>query len=108
MSVELVFNALGEPIRRQLLETLSVQGPKTATELARSYPITRQGILKHLHVLQQAGLVSVRQHGRDKRYELSPEPLGEISHWAEAIGGRWEDRMQRLKGMMENGEETER
>lgn len=106
MSVAPVFSALGEPLRRQLLETIAAQGPLTATELARLYPITRQGILKHLQVLQQAGLLTVSQYGRDKRYELSPEPLGELADWTREIGSKWEGRLQRLKHMLENGEQA--
>ena len=102
LSVGNVFHALAEPVRRQLVEMLADEGPKTATELARLYPITRQGILKHLHVLQEADLVRVRRHGRDKRYELSPQPLAEVANWTERVGTRLEERLHRLKDMLEN------
>lgn len=102
MSAEPIFTALGEPIRRELLETIAEQGPQTATELARLYPITRQAILKHLGVLQQAGLVTVRRSGRNMRFELTPEPLGALTNWVEEIGGKWEERLQRLKDMLES------
>lgn len=58
MSADLIFTALGELVRRRLVETIAVRGPQTATDLARLYPITRQGLVKHLIVLQQAGLPS--------------------------------------------------
>lgn len=100
MSAERIFNALGEPIRRKLLETLAEHTPKTATELAAYFPITRQGILKHLNVLQAAGLVSVQQEGRDKRYSLPPNSLGEMEKWIETLGDRTEKRLLRLRDML--------
>ena len=71
-----IFAALADPMRRKLLVNLAQSSPKTATVLAQEYPITRQGILKHLDVLEHAGLVTVYQQGREKRYSLTPEPLG--------------------------------
>ncbi|TDQ36611.1 ArsR/SmtB family transcription factor [Aureibacillus halotolerans] len=104
MSAEAIFTALGEPVRRDLLETIAAQGPQTATELSRNFPITRQAILKHLNVLEGAALVTVQQQGRDKRYELSTAPLNELTAWVEAIGTRSEERLQRLKAMLESEE----
>ncbi|MBP1994879.1 ArsR/SmtB family transcription factor [Paenibacillus eucommiae] len=102
MSTEPIFAALGDPFRRKLLENLAENSPKTATQLAELYPLTRQGILKHLNVLEDAGLVEVQQQGREKRYFLTPAPLGELERWVQAIGGKWDERLQLLKGMIEN------
>jgi len=96
-----VFAALADPTRRQLLVNLADNGPKTATQLAEEYPITRQGVIKHLHILEDAGLVAVAQKGREKRYTLTPEPLGEIDRWIQEIGARWEERLARLKAFVE-------
>ena len=62
-----IFAALADPMRRSLLVNLAENSPRTATQLAEEFPITRQGILKHLRVLEQAGLVAVHQVGRDTR-----------------------------------------
>ncbi len=98
-----LFTALADPVRRQLLEDLAEASPKTATQLARAYyPKTRQGILKHLNVLEDAGLVTVYQKGREKRYTLTPEPLGELDQWIAALNARWEARLMRLKNFIEN------
>jgi DNA-binding transcriptional ArsR family regulator len=96
-----VFAALADPTRRQLLTNLARHSPKTATQLAAEYPITRQGILKHLRILRAAGLVAVRQAGREKRYSLSPEPLGEVAQWVREIETLWDRRLGRLKAMLE-------
>lgn len=59
-----LFAALADPTRRSLLLTLAEASPTTATQCARDYPISRQGILKHLTVLEDAGLVAVQPRGR--------------------------------------------
>jgi DNA-binding transcriptional ArsR family regulator len=98
---QLLFVALADPMRRSLLMHLANQSPKTATELAEEYPITRQGILKHLNILEAAGLVAVHQKGRDKRYILTPEPLGELDQWIKDISAVWDERLLRLKVLLE-------
>ena len=97
-----IFAALADPTRRKLLVSLAENSPKTATQLAEEYPITRQGILKHLHILEDAGLVAVYQQGREKRYTLTPEPLSEIDQWIKDISHRWDERLLRLKTLLEN------
>lgn len=99
-----IFVALADPTRRHLLIHLAEGSPKTATQLAAEYPITRQAILKHLTILAEAGLVTVRQQGRDKQYTLTPEPLGEVEQWVKAISARWEARLLRLKLLLETAE----
>lgn len=103
-----VFAALADPTRRTLLLNLAEHSPKTATQLAEEYDmITRQGILKHLNVLQDAGLVTVYQHGREKRYVLRPEPLSELDQWIRDISNKWDERLLRLKNLVESQEHGE-
>jgi DNA-binding transcriptional ArsR family regulator len=97
-----LFTALADPMRRRLLVNLAEHSPKTATQLAQEYPITRQGILKHLTILEDAGLVAVHQAGREKRYTLTPEPLEELEQWIEDIGAKWDERLLRLKTWLED------
>src|SRR5215204_4987220 len=97
-----VFAALADPMRRKLLVNLAENSPKTATRLATEYPITRQGILKHLRVLEEAGLVTVTQQGREKRYSFTPEPLSELDQWIKEINAKWDERLLRLKTFLES------
>jgi DNA-binding transcriptional ArsR family regulator len=97
-----IFAALADPMRRNLLVNLAENSPRTATQLAEEYPITRQGILKHLNILEEAGLVAVHQKGREKRYSLTPEPLTELEQWIKDLGTLWDKRLLRLKTMLEN------
>lgn len=96
-----LFAALADPMRRSLLEALAEHGPRTATQLATQFPITRQGILKHLTVLEDAGLVDVRQFGRDKRYSLVTGPLAALERWVSDLEALWDRRLLRLKDLIE-------
>jgi DNA-binding transcriptional ArsR family regulator len=104
---QLIFAALADPMRRNLLVKLAESSPKTASQLAQEYPMTRQGILKHLTVLEAAGLVAVHQEGRDKRYILTPEPLSELEQWINTISAIWDERLLRLKTWLEQGQAEE-
>jgi DNA-binding transcriptional ArsR family regulator len=107
MNEQPLFAALADPMRRSLLVNLAENSPKTATQLAAEYPITRQGILKHLDVLEAAGLVTVQQQGREKRYTLTLEPLSELDEWIKALSAKWDERLLRLKHFIENDEAGE-
>ena len=96
-----LFTALADPMRRSLLINLAEHSPKTATQLAEVYPVSRQGILKHLTILEHAGLVAIHQVGREKRYTLTPEPLEELEQWIADIGAKWDKRLLRLKTWLE-------
>jgi DNA-binding transcriptional ArsR family regulator len=97
-----VFAALADPTRRQLIMTLAQNSPRTATQIAGDYTITRQGILKHLNVLEAAGLVTSYHKGREKRYSLRPEPLREMDKWIQDVSARWDRRLLRLKTFLED------
>lgn len=100
-----IFTALADPTRRQLLTTLAENSPKTATQLAEVFPITRQGVLKHLDILEEAGLVQIQPIGREKRYSLTPDPLHDVSAWIQALGAKWDERLIRLKRLVESNPE---
>ena len=98
-----IFAALADPIRRNLLVNLAEHSPLTATQLARDYTITRQGILKHLQILEHASLVTVYKQGREKRYSLTPAPLREVDQWIDEVSAIWDKRLLRLKAFIEEG-----
>jgi DNA-binding transcriptional ArsR family regulator len=97
-----IFMALADPTRRQLLFDLAKDSPKTATDFAKVYPISRPGIIKHLNILEEAGLVKIYQKGRDKRYVLTPEPLNELEAWLQEINTVWVGNLLRIKALVEN------
>jgi DNA-binding transcriptional ArsR family regulator len=94
--VDLVFDALGDPARRALVEAVARRGDATATELAAGLPVTRQAVAKQLAALADAGLLSATRAGRETRYAVTPEPLRDAVAWMADVGGRWDDRLARL------------
>lgn len=100
-SQQTVFAALADPVRRSLLVNLAEGSYATATQFAEIYPITRQGILKHLNILYKAGLVATRKNGRDVEYELRAGPLGDVEEFIGKIGGKLDERLLRLKRLVE-------
>jgi len=92
-----VFAALADPTRRRVLRLVAERGPASATLLERDLPVTRQAIVKHLAVLNRAGLVSAKRTGQEVRYALVPGSLEEVSDWIAQIGSRWDERLARLR-----------
>ncbi|HJU80223.1 MAG TPA: metalloregulator ArsR/SmtB family transcription factor [Acidimicrobiia bacterium] len=91
-----VFSALSDPTRRELIRNLA-EGPATATQLSRQFPISRQAITKHLAALDEAGLVDRNASGREIRYSLRTERLDEVSLWVAEVGASWDQRLAKLK-----------
>ena len=92
-----VFSALADPTRRRVLRLVAERGPTSATLLERELPVTRQAIVKHLAVLNRAGLVTGRRAGQEVHYALVAGSLDEVSDWIAEIGSRWDERLERLR-----------
>jgi len=95
-----VFLALADPTRRLLLKHLCEEGSGTAAGFAARLPITRQAIIKHLVTLEQAGLVTARETGRERRYMPRPEALSTITNWIEEISAQWDQRLAALRSLL--------
>jgi DNA-binding transcriptional ArsR family regulator len=93
--LDAVFTALADPTRREIVQRM-LAADVTASELAGDLPITRQAVAKHLAVLDRAGLVESERHGRETRYRLAPDPLGDAQRWIEQTGASWDRRLARL------------
>lgn len=99
--VDSVLAALADPTRRQLLDLLSEHGQATATKLADGLPISRQAVVKHLAVLDSAGLVSGTKIGREVRYAVRPEALDATARWMAAVAADWDRRLAKIKRVAE-------
>lgn len=93
--MDAVLQALGDGNRRTMLEILR-DHPATVTELADALPIARPGVSRHLRVLREAGLVSVRQDAQRRIYSLRPEALVEVDEWLESYRVLWQHRLDAL------------
>jgi DNA-binding transcriptional ArsR family regulator len=99
--IEVVLVALADPMRRRILNGLSSSGGGTATTLAERLPVTRQAVVKHLAVLQQAGLVVGRKIGREVRYSVAPAPLEETAQWMSKLASEWDNPLTTVKTLAE-------
>lgn len=98
-----VFDALGDPTRRAVLEAVAGTGPTSATQLASLFPVTRQAVLKHLGALSSAGLVTSERTGREVLYRLTPDPLDRAAGWLTDVEGAWDARLERLRSHLDGG-----
>ena len=90
-----VYEALAEPTRRRILDLLR-QRPHLAGELVDLLGMSQPGVSRHLRMLREAGLVSVRQDAQRRWYELRLEPLAEIDQWLGAYRELLDERYGRL------------
>jgi DNA-binding transcriptional ArsR family regulator len=100
-----VFWALSDATRRQVLETLE-QGGATVTELAEPHGMSLPGFMKHLKVLEDAGLVVRNKEGRVVSCELSAQPMQEAAMWLSRYAKFWNDRLDALGRFLYHEEET--
>ena len=76
--VDLVFRALADPSRRELLDRLFTRSGQTLTDLCRGLDMARQSVSQHLELLEAANLISVQWQGREKLHYVNPVPIQEI------------------------------
>jgi DNA-binding transcriptional ArsR family regulator len=102
-SVDEVFKALADPTRRDLLDALFIQDGQTLTALEERVPMTRFGVMKHLKVLEEAGLVVARKRGREKLHFLNPVPIRLIhNRWVSKYAEPWASALTELKTQLED------
>ena len=101
MSVDLVFAALADPTRRQLLEALGRRPPCSATTLAELVPVSRQAVAKHLTVLRDSRLVTSHRAGKEVLFTVCPEELAAAGSWMTRLAATWEERLDLLKRLAE-------
>ena len=96
------FAALADPTRLQIVELLSESDELPAGRIAESFPsLTRAAVSRHLRLLEDAGLVSVRPSAQQRLYRLNPEPLTELDEWLDRYRGMWTRKVAALKQHLE-------
>lgn len=101
-----LWSAIGDPIRRRMLDLLLDGGAATATGLSDRLPVTRQAVAKHLAVLDRVGLVHATSAGREKHYRVDQQQLARAVAQLADVGTRWDSRLQRIKRLAESIERT--
>src|SRR5438270_3092311 len=105
-SREAAFSALADPTRRAVLDLLRA-GIRPAGEIARAFPVSRPAISKHLRILRRAHLVEERREGRNRLYQLNPEPLKAVDSWLDQYRSFWTASLNNLKAFVEAEYEKE-
>src|SRR6188508_3447856 len=97
-----VFRALADPTRRHLLDRLFERDGRTLTELESELEMTRFGVMKHLRLLEEAGLVVTRRQGREKLHFLNPVPIRLVhDRWVSKYAEPWAASLSDLKTRLE-------
>jgi uncharacterized protein YndB with AHSA1/START domain len=103
MAMDDVFRAIGDPTRRRLLDELFKRDGQTLGALERRLPMTRFGVMKHLRVLEQAGLVVAKRRGREKLHFLNALPIRRLhDRWVSKYAAPWAAALTSLKQTLED------
>jgi DNA-binding transcriptional ArsR family regulator len=94
--------AIADPTRLRMIDILLTQGAATATGLAAELPISRQGVAKHLAVLEAAGLVVRRRAGKEVRFAVQPDTLDQATRRMAEVATAWDSRLGRIKRLAES------
>lgn len=97
-----VFAALGDTTRLQLVRRLMSGESRPLTQLADGLKLTRQGVTRHLRVLERAGVVKSMKHGRECRYTYVPHSVEQARSYLDDISRQWDDALGRLKNFVES------
>lgn len=101
-----VFNAIAEPQRRQILDLLA-QGERSVNEITAVLGLRQPQVSKHLRVLKQVGLVSVRSTGQQRLYQLQAQGLKSVHDWVSHYERHWIERMDRLEAYLKELQKKE-
>jgi DNA-binding transcriptional ArsR family regulator len=94
-NLDATFGALSDPTRRSILTTLQ-RGHASVSELARPHDISMPAILKHLHVLEQAGLIEQKKTGRVRMCRLTVAPMQQAADWLSMYRVFWDNQLDNL------------
>jgi DNA-binding transcriptional ArsR family regulator len=101
-----VFGALSDPTRRALLARLEAEDGISVSELARPLPISLPAVMKHLDVLEQAGLVARHKTGRTVACRLTAAPMEDAMAWLGRYQRFWTESLDRLAALVEDEEQV--
>ena len=90
-----IFQAIADPTRREIINLIVLQA-MTPNALAEQFDTSRQAVSKHIRILNECGLVTTKQLGRERYYQIQPKKLKEVADWVEPFKQMWENRFDRL------------
>lgn len=96
-----LWSAIGDPSRRRVLELVVSNEEVSASWLAGRVPFSRQAVSKHLVVLERAGLIRRRKHGREVLYQVEADRLDQVTRAMAELAARWDQRLATIKRLAE-------
>ncbi|MDH3216340.1 MAG: metalloregulator ArsR/SmtB family transcription factor [Candidatus Krumholzibacteria bacterium] len=97
-----VLAALGDTTRLELVSRLIDGQARSIAQLTEGLSLTRQGITKHLRILEQAGIVNSSRVGRESRFTYVSEPIEQVRSYLDTVSARWDEALLRLKTLVES------
>ena len=105
-NLDRMFEALADPTRRAMIERLS-HGPASVSDLAEPLPMSLPGVVQHLQVLEQSGLVTTQKVGRTRTCTIDTGALSQVEQWINDRRTGWEKRFDRLGAFLDDADKTE-
>jgi DNA-binding transcriptional ArsR family regulator len=90
-----IFQAIADPTRRAIISLIVLQA-MTPNALAEKFDSSRQAVSKHIKILDECGLVTTKQIGRERYYHIEPKKLKEVADWIDPFREMWESRFEKL------------
>jgi DNA-binding transcriptional ArsR family regulator len=100
------FKALADPTRREILRQLA-EADMTIAQVSDNFDMTRAAVKKHLTVLNDGGLITVRTRGRERVNALNPEGFAPVKDWLKFFDQFWDDRLTQLKSAIEEDQSND-
>ncbi|WP_343693539.1 metalloregulator ArsR/SmtB family transcription factor [Chitinophaga sp.] len=96
-----VFQAIADPTRREIIHLVAHE-PRHLNAIAANFDMTRQAISLHIKILEECGLIEIRQQGRERICAARLEKLQEVQDWIRQYESFWQHKMQALKNFLED------
>ena len=95
-----VYQAIADPTRRKIINMIAIQ-PQNVNSIAEKFDVSRQAISLHVKILNDCGLIIIRQSGRDRICEAQLDQLAEVSGWVDQYRKHWENKLDALEIYLE-------
>lgn len=102
-----VFQAIADPTRREILNMIAAES-LNINSVSGNFDVSRAAIYKHLKILNECGLIVIRQHGRERYCEAKLDKLNEVSEWIEQYRKIWVARLDKLEDYLEQLQKTKK
>ena len=100
-----IFQAIADPTRRDIIHLIAGK-PENLTTISESFDMSRQAVALHIKILEECGLVQIRQQGRERYCELIPEKLEEVDEWVSYYRTFWTKKVKSLKHFIDTENKT--